>query len=77
MKTFKTIIVTFVVTVFVGMIGIGAFLFNSGVVTVQERVQDHSKMVVVDGVVTEAVTWTDTVGVEVGVDANKLVVIDF
>lgn len=72
MKTFKTIMVTFMVTVFVGLVGVGAFLFNTGVITVSERAQEHSKMVVVDGVVTEAKTWNETVGFDVDVKADKL-----
>lgn len=72
MKTIKTIMVTFMVTVFVGIIGIGAFLFNSGIVTVSEREQEHSKMVVVDGVVTEATTWNETLGFDLDVKAEKL-----
>jgi len=72
MKTFKTIMVTFMVTVFVGLVGVGAFLFNTGIITVSERAQEHSKMVVVDGVVTEAKTWNETVGFDVDVKADKL-----
>ena len=72
MKTFRTIMVTFVVTVMVGMIGIGAFLFNTGIITVSERAQEHSKMVVVDGVVTEAKTWNETLGFDFDVEVDKL-----
>lgn len=72
MKTFKTIMVTFMVTVMVGAVGIGAFLFNTGIITVSERAQEHSKMVVVDGVVTEAKTWNETVGFDFDVKADKL-----
>lgn len=75
MKTFKTIMVTFVVTVMVGLVGLGAILFNSGVITVSERAQEHSKMVVVDGVVTEAKTWNETLGFDFDVKADKLIYI--
>ena len=72
MKTFKTIMVTFMVTVMLGTVGIVGFLFNSGIITVSERAQEHSKMVVVDGVVTEAKTWNETVGFVFDVKADKL-----
>ena len=75
MKTFRTIIVTFMVTVMFGVVGIGAFLFNSGMVTVQEKSIGHSKMVVVDGEVVEAKAWNETLGVEFNVDADKLIYI--
>lgn len=68
MKTFKTIMVTFVVTVFVAMVGVGAFLLNEGIVTIQKRDVNHTKTVMVDGVVTEERSWNEVLGYEVKIN---------
>lgn len=68
MKTFRTIMVTFMVTVFVAMIGIGSFLFNEGIVTIQRRDVSHNKTVMVDGVVTESTDWNEILGYEVKIN---------
>lgn len=68
MKTFKTIMVTFVVTVLVAAVGIGTFLFGEGIVTISRRDVNHTKTVMVDGVVTETKDWNELLGYEVKID---------
>lgn len=68
MKTLKTIMVTFMVTVIIGAVGVGAFLFNEGIVTIQKRDVTHTKTVTVDGVVTEESSWNEVLGYEVKID---------
>lgn len=68
MKTVKTIMVTFVVTVLVAAVGVGAFLFNEGIVTISRRDVNHTKTVMVDGVVTETKDWNELLGYEVKID---------
>ena len=68
MKTVKTIMVTMMITVLVGAVGIGAFLFNDGIVTIEKRDVSHTKTVMVDGVVTETKNWNELLGYEVKID---------
>lgn len=68
MKTVKTIMVTMMITVLVGAVGIGAFLFNEGIVTIEKRDVSHTKTVMVDGVVTETKNWNELLGYEVKID---------
>lgn len=77
MKTFKTIIVTFMVTMIVAAVGVFAVLLNLGIVTINERDVNHTKTVMVDGVVTETTNWTETLGVEVSIDVVDGLYIDF
>ena len=53
MRTFKTIMITFIVTIGIVAGVIGTFLFNEGIVTIQKRDVNHTKTVMIDGVVTE------------------------
>ena len=68
MKPFRTIMVTFVVTLLVAAVGVGAFLFNEGIVTISRRDVNHTKTVMVDGVVTETKDWNELLGYEVKID---------
>ena len=68
MRTFKTIMVTFIVTMVIGAVGIGAFLLNEGIVTIEKRDVNHTKTVMVDGVVTEEHNWNELLGYEVKID---------
>lgn len=68
MKTFRTIMITFMVTVMVGVVGVGAFLFNEGIVTINQRDVNHKKTVMIDGVVTEEHNWNEVLGYEVKID---------
>lgn len=68
MRTFKTIMVTFMVTMVIGAVGIGAFLLNEGIVTIEKRDVNHTKTVMVDGVVTETQNWNELLGYEVKID---------
>lgn len=68
MKTFRTIVVTMVITMMVTMIGVGAFLFNEGIVTIEQRDVNHTKTVMIDGVVTEERNWSELMGYEVKID---------
>lgn len=68
MKTFRTIMITFMVTVMVGVVGVGAFLFNEGIVTINQRDVNHTKTVMIDGVVTETHNWNEVLGYEVKID---------
>lgn len=68
MKTFRTIMITFIVTVMVGVVGVGVFLFNEGIVTINQRDVNHTKTVMIDGVVTEEHNWNEVLGYEVKID---------
>ncbi len=68
MKTFKTIIITFMVTMIVGTVGVAGFLFNEGIVTIEKRDVNHTKTVMIDGVVTEEHNWNELLGYEVKID---------
>lgn len=68
MKTFRTIMVTFVVTMMVVAVGVGAFLLNEGIVTISKRDVNHTKTVMVDGVVTEERSWNEVLGYEVKIN---------
>lgn len=68
MRTFKTIMITFIVTVVIGAGVIGTFLFNEGIVTIQKRDVNHTKTVMVDGVITETHNWNEVLGYEVKID---------
>ena len=68
MKTFKTIVVTAIVTMALTMIGVGAFLYNEGILTIEKRDVGHSKQVIVDGVLTEETSWTELVGYKFRID---------
>ena len=68
MKTFRTIMVTFVVTMLVVAVGVGTFLLNEGIVTISKRDVNHTKTVMIDGVVTEETNWSELMGYEVKID---------
>ena len=68
MKTFRTIVVTIMVTMVIGVVGVGAFLFNEGIVTIDKRGVEHTKTVMIDGVVTQQTNWSELVGYEVKID---------
>ena len=68
MKTFRTVVVTMVITMMVVAVGVGAFLFNEGIVTVSKRDVNHTKTVMIDGVVTEETNWSELMGYEVKID---------
>ena len=68
MKTFKTIMITVVITMAVTMIGVGAFLFKEGVLTIEKRDIEHNKTVIVDGVLTEETTWKELMGYKVQIN---------
>lgn len=72
MKTFTTIMVTVMVTVMLVAGGIGAFLLNSGMLTIQKKSTEHSMMKIVDGQIIEAKTWNALEGVEFGVEASTI-----
>jgi hypothetical protein len=64
MKTIKTIILTVLVTVVAAVI----FLLNTGIVKVEKRDVEHTKLVVVDGQIESETRWTDVVGCDVTID---------
>lgn len=68
MKTFKTIIVTMMFTILVGAIGVTAFLFDQGIVTVRETSTGHSRKVYIDDVLTEETNWNELLGYTVRID---------
>lgn len=68
MKTLKIMMVTFVVTVMVAVVGVAIFLFNEGIVTIQKRDVNHTKTVMIDGVVTQQTSWNELLGYEVRID---------
>lgn len=68
MKTFRAIIVTFMVTVVLGMGGLGAFLINEGIVTIERRDVNHTEVVMRDGEVVKERNWSEVLGYELKVD---------
>lgn len=68
MKTLRTIFVTMVVTMVVATVGIAIFLFNEGIVTIEKRDVNHTKTVMIDGVVTQETNWSELMGYEVKID---------
>ncbi len=70
MKTFRTIIVTFVATVMV-VAGITfGFLVNEGIVTVERESVEHTKVVVVDGEVKGQQRWSELKGLTFKIDVK-------
>lgn len=68
MKTFKTIMITLMVTVIVVTVGAVGFLINEGIVTIDKRDVNHNKTVMIDGVITESTDWSELLGYEVKID---------
>ena len=68
MKTFKTIIVTAMITLGVAMVFVGRFLLGEGIVTIQEKSTNHEKVVTIDGQVTEETRWSELLGYTVSID---------
>ena len=68
MKTFKTIIVTFMLTAMAAIAGTGYFLVDEGIVTFEKRDVGHQKVVMIDGVVTEQRDWSELLGYTVKID---------
>lgn len=68
MKTFRTILATMIITVGIVMGLVGKFLFNEGIVTVEKVSTDHSKVVLIDGEVTEESYWSELMGMKFNID---------
>ncbi len=68
MTIFKTIMATFMVTMVAVVIGVSVFLLNNGIVTIEKRDVNHTKTVMIDGVVTEETNWSELMGYEVKID---------
>lgn len=68
MKTFKTVIVTMMITLGVGLVLVGKFLLGEGIVTIQKESTNHEKVVMVDGQVTEQTKWDELLGYTVSID---------
>lgn len=68
MKTFKTILVTMMVTAVVMVAGFIGYLVNSGNITVDKREQSHSRVVIEDGEIVDAKDWIETLGYEFNVN---------
>lgn len=68
MRTFKTIMITFVVTMVIGATMVFGFLLKEGIVTIEQRDVNHTKTVMIDGVVTEERNWSELMGYEVRID---------
>lgn len=68
MRTFKTILITFVVTMVIGAAIVFGFLLKEGIVTIEQRDVNHTKTVMIDGVVTEERNWSELMGYEVRID---------
>lgn len=68
MTIFKTIMATFMVTMVAVAIGVSVFLLNNGIVTIEKRDVNHTKTVMIDGVVTEETNWSELMGYEVRID---------
>lgn len=74
MKTFRTIMVTFIVTIVIGMIGIGAFLFNTGLVTIESESVEHVKQTVFDGEVIDSETSIELKNIRFKVNESVAVI---
>ena len=70
MKTFRTIIGTMLVTVLVGMIGLGIFLVNERIVTFEKKSVDHNAVLFIDGEVASENSWNETLGYSVKLNLN-------
>ena len=70
MKTFRTIIITGMVTILIGVIFVGKFLLDEGIVTIQKKSTGHEKVVMIDGVVTEQTNWSELLGYTVSIDVK-------
>ena len=70
MKTFKTIIATGFVTIVIGMVLVGKFLLDEGIVTIQEKSTTHERVVMIDGQETERSTWGELLGYTVSIDVK-------
>lgn len=70
MKTFRTIILTGIVTIVIGCIFVGKFLLDNKIVTIQEKSTAHEKVVMIDGQVTERSTWGELLGYTVSIDVK-------
>ena len=68
MKTFRTVIVTMMITLGVGLVLVGKFLLGEGIVTIQKESTNHEKVVMVDGQVTEQTKWDELLGYTVSID---------
>lgn len=68
MKHFITILATVMVTIMVVIGGVVALMLNEGIITIQRRDVNHTKTVMVDGVVTEERNWNELLGYEVKID---------
>lgn len=64
MKTIRTIFLTMIAT----MVAAVYFLLSTGIVKVETRDVEHSKIEIVDGQITSETRWTDTVGCDVSID---------
>ncbi len=70
MKTFKTIMLTGIVTIVIGAVLIGKFLLDEGIVTIQEKSTTHERVVMIDGQETERSTWGELLGYTVSIDVK-------
>lgn len=68
MKTFKTVMVTLMVTVMVAMVGFGYFVIEEGIVKVERVATEHSKIIYVDGELSSEETWDEILGYQINVD---------
>lgn len=68
MKTFKTIVKTFIFTV-VFMAGvIFVYLFKGGNISITKESTDHSRIVIEDDKVTENTRWTELKGYNLNIN---------
>lgn len=68
MRTFKTIMITMIVTLVVLVAVIGGALLKLGIVTIEKRDVSHNKTVMIDGVVTETRDWNELLGYDVKIN---------
>lgn len=71
MKTLTTIVRTIIVTMMVVMAGLGGLAFDNGIITVSQRGQEHTKTVIVDGVVDSEKSWTEVLGYDVSINIDE------
>lgn len=71
MNKFKLVVVTALVTMGMTLFGVGLYSVNSGIVTISERGDNHTKVVIIDGNEVERETYFEHTGYEVKVNYNN------
>lgn len=74
MKTFKTIIITTMVTLVIGAASLLGLLFNEGIITIESESVEHVKQTVLDGNVIDEETSVELKNIRFKVNESVAVV---